>query len=115
MKCHKCGESNWECECWLASKTGDLPKAEASSRPLDEIVGLRGSGETGSTLTPRELYLIDSAYTAGYISGVFNTEECLDGNPTEMVKEWLSSAISDAGHTVDMLLSHEATERTKAN
>ena len=66
-------------------------------------------------LTPRELYLVRQAYRCGYDVGFSDGEKDNCRCSAELVDGWLDETISDGGHTVEMLLSHEATERTKEN
>lgn len=63
-------------------------------------------------LTPREKYLVTEAYKQGYETAHNDTVEGEYTDAASCCEDWLDDIVADGGYTVEMLLSHEATEKT---
>jgi hypothetical protein len=66
-------------------------------------------------LSDRERWLVIESYKAGYEAGHNDAAENGYTNAEARCLDWLDESISDGGHTVEMLLSYDATRRTRAN
>lgn len=62
-------------------------------------------------LTEREKRLMRVAHEHGYELGLFDAREGKSNfTLLERFDDWLDESVSDSGHTVEMLISHEAGE-----
>jgi len=61
-------------------------------------------------LTDREKWLMTKAWAEGYAEGGAPSKHI---TATDALAEWLDESVSDAGHTVEMMLAHSAPVLSK--